>query len=616
MIWKQLFAKKSLEQLHAEAMGENRLRRVLGPVALTSLGIGAIIGAGIFVMTGRVAAEDAGPAVVTSYIVAGIACALAAFCYAEFAAMAPVAGSAYTYAYASLGEVFAWIIGWDLILEYAMSAATVAAVWSKYLNELLRVCFGEGAVVPERWCGPPFDLQGDHWVLTGNIMNLPAVVILAVVTTILVIGIRESAASNTALVVLKLGVVLFVIAVGAFYIDPANWTTIPPEERRQPEELLIPKLAQERHKENPEAAKQLTVQAVATFKMQRAEASDDPDRIERVKTHFGDVLAKITPADKQQIADVIKEAEEEAPKKAAQQEARKWGMFGLIGLNRSLVAVDNNVRSPYFPFGLSGMMLGAALVFFAFIGFDSISTHAEEAVRPQRDVPIGILASLFLCTLLYVLVAGIITGMVPYPYIDPDAAVASAFRQRAAQEGGSGLLHAAAGLIAAGALAGMTSVLLITFLSQARVFLAMARDNLLPHNIFGVVHPRFRTPHVSTMLTGGLMCVVAAFTPIYVLEEMVNIGTLFAFVVVCAAVFILRIQRPDAARPFRCPGVFVVAPLGILVNLILMLFLPVDTWLRLVIWMGAGLVIYFCFGLRYSALGQQMRKQEDATAAS
>jgi APA family basic amino acid/polyamine antiporter len=602
MIWKRLFATKSLEMLHKEMEGENRLRRVLGPVGLTSLGIGAIIGAGIFVMTGRVAAEDAGPSIVVSYIVAGIACALAAFCYAEFASMAPVAGSAYTYAYATLGELFAWIIGWDLILEYAMSAATVASSWSKYLNEFLLVCFGPNAVVPDYLCHDPFSK-------TGAIMNLPAVLILAVVTTILVIGIRESAASNTALVVLKLSVVLFVIIVGSFYVNPANWTTISQDERKQPEELLIPELARERHTGRTEEANRLQRQAVARFKTDRANDSKDEGRIERAKRRYAANLPQ-TPEEQKEVAAVLAEARARAPEKAASEEARKWGMFGQFGLNRSLVAVDDSVRSPFFPFGFSGMMLGAALVFFAFIGFDSISTHSEEAVRPQRDVPIGILASLFVCTLLYVLVSAIITGMEPYPDIDTNAAIAAAFRTRAEQGGGT-LLNLSAGLIAAGALAGMTSVLLITFLSQARIFLAMARDGMMPPKIFGAVHHRFRTPHISTMLTGAVMCVVAAFTPIYVLEEMVNIGTLFAFVVVCAAVLILRVRRPEATRPFRCPAVFVVAPLGILVNLILMLFLPWETWMRLVVWLLIGLVIYFCYGYSRSV----MSKQVEATAA-
>jgi APA family basic amino acid/polyamine antiporter len=257
------------------------------------------------------------------------------------------------------------------------------------------------------------------------------------------------------------------------------------------------------------------------------------------------------------------------------------------------------------------MMLGASLVFFAFIGFDSISTHAEEAIRPQRDVPFGILASLAVCTLLYIAVSAIITGMVPYPDIDDNAAVASAFRQLGEAEGGNKMLHASAGLIAAGGLAGMTSVLLITFLSQARVFLAMARDRLMPPSVFGAVHAKYKTPHISTMLTGGIIMVVAAFTPILVLEEMVNIGTLLAFVIVCGAVLILRIKRPDAHRPFRCPAVFLVAPLGILVNVTMMLFLPIETWLRLVIWLVIGLVIYFCYGYWRSAL----RKHVEAGTA-
>jgi APA family basic amino acid/polyamine antiporter len=279
----------------------------------------------------------------------------------------------------------------------------------------------------------------------------------------------------------------------------------------------------------------------------------------------------------------------------------KWGMVGQIGINKTLEKVDDAARSNFMPYGISGVMVGAALVFFAFIGFDSISTHSEEAIKPQRDVPFGIMASLGICTLLYVAVAGIITGMVPYPDIDVNAAVASAFTDRGAKDG-NGLLNAAGGLIAAGALAGMTSVLLITFLSQARVFLAMARDGLVPSSIFGAVHAKFKTPHISTMITGGLMMVVAAFTPILKLEEMVNIGTLFAFVVVCSAVLILRIRRPEANRPFRTPLVYVVAPAGILVNLTLMFFLAPDTWIRLVVWLGIGLCIYFTFGIRNSVM--------------
>jgi APA family basic amino acid/polyamine antiporter len=522
MLGQQLLATKSVEVLLKEMQDENRLRRVLGPVALTSLGVGAIIGAGIFVMTGRTAAELSGPAIMISFIVSGVACALAAFCYAEFASMAPVAGSAYTYAYATLGELFAWIIGWDLILEYAMSCSVVAADWTKYCNEFLEVFFHWR--IPARLCTDPFTLvdkvNGVH-----GLLNLPAAVVLALCTIVLVIGIRESATTNAILVFIKLGVVLFVILVGWHYIDWSNWTSVPVSDR------IIP---------------------------------DDPSKAE------GD-----------------------------------WGLLGTLGLNRWLAPLDDHTRSTFVPYGISGIMVGAATVFFAYIGFDSISTHSEEAKKPQRDVPIGILASLGICTLLYFGVAAVITGMEPYPRIDPDAAVAAAFR-RQSELVNSPLLRAGAGLIATGALAGMTSVLLITFLSQARIFLAMARDGLLPRSIFGTVHPRFRTPHVSTMFMGAIVTVVAAFTPIKILEDMVNIGTAMAFITVCAAVLILRNRRPDAQRPFRCPMVHVVAPLGIAVNLFMILFLSAETWIRLVGWLIIGLVVYFSYGRWRSVLAHRL----------
>jgi amino acid transporter len=474
------------------------------------------------------------------------------------------------------------------------------------------------------------------------------VVILGIVTTILVIGLRESALSNTVMVLVKLGVVIFVIAVGVWYVNPANYTEIPATERKQLQDIRLPKEAQayveaeremlkiaedwlQRHDRDAKV-KQITIdstegmlspsgsnglvlkvepiadvearseklakQAIATFRMDLAKKSGDPGFQESTRQKY----EKDLPQSKQDRL-IVEGLLVEVNKKIREAETEKWGMMAQMGINQSLAQVDNAVRSNFLPYGLSGMMLGAALVFFAFIGFDSISTHSEEAVRPQRDVPIGILASLVLCTLLYIGVAAVITGMVPYPEIDTKAAVASAFHDRANQTG-SPILNAASALIALGALAGMTSVLLITFLSQARIFLAMARDGLMPRGIFGAIHPKFRTPHISTMLTGALMAVVAAFTPIYILEQMVNIGTLFAFVVVCAAVLILRIRRPDAHRPFRCPVVYLVAPLGILVNLVLMLFLPVDTWLRLFVWLVIGLCIYFGFGMRHSSLGR------------
>jgi amino acid transporter len=652
MFWNRIFATKTLEMLDAEAKGDNRLRRVLGPVGLTSLGVGAIIGAGIFVMTGRVAAEDAGPGVLLSYAVAGVACALAAFCYSEFASMAPVAGSAYTYAYATLGELFAWIIGWDLILEYAMSAATVASVWSNYLNKLLKVL--HIPPVPDYLCSDPFSTP-------GAIMNLPAVLILMACTAVLVIGIRESAASNTALVLLKLGVVVFVIIVGAAYVNSQNWFDIPAEGRRLPEQKIISKFATNHAKlehqlltaaedwtkdfikdektakkleadtvkvdtnnagtktlvrdkavdlesekmKGDEAKSPLTLreeklarQALAAFIVSIADKDEHTDSAhwKKMRERYVGKLPT-NEKDKEVVAAILRKASEKAPEEVA----KKWGLIAEFGITDSLKTIDNQTRSNFMPYGFSGVMLGAALVFFAFIGFDSISTHSEEAIKPQRDVPIGILASLGICTVLYIAVSAVITGMVPYYDIDTSAAIASAFTDEG-EKTQSWVLNAAGGLIAAGALAGMTSVLLITFLSQARIFLAMARDGLMPHAIFGAVHEKFKTPHVSTVLTGTLMSIVSAFTPIYVLEEMVNIGTLFAFVVVCAAVLILRIKRPEAHRPFRCPIVFVVAPLGILVNLTLMFFLPVETWQRLVYWLLAGLVIYFFYGYHNSVM--------------
>jgi basic amino acid/polyamine antiporter, APA family len=507
--WQQLWARKSIEDLNAELASENRLHRVLGPIGLTSLGVGAIIGSGIFVTTGRSAALDAGPAILLSYVIAGTACLFAALCYAEFASLAPVAGSAYTYAYATVGELLAWIIGWDLVLEYAMSCACVAASWSEYFNEFLWLTIHWR--IPDYLCKDPFSTPG-AW------LNLPAVAIVFLVSTVLVFGIRESAMTNAILVIMKVGVVIFVILVGWSFVKPENWTSVPVEAR----------------------------------------------------------LMRANPAD-------------------------GWGILGRYGFHERFGSWDDWTRSSFAPYGISGIILGASRVFYAYLGFDSISTHSEEARHPQRDVPIGILASLVICTVLYVGVSAVITGMEPYPEINQEAAVAAAFRKQA-EITGRPLLRASAILISLGALAGMTSVLLITFLSQARIFLAMARDRLLPESVFAAIHPKYRTPHLSTILTGALMAVVAAFTPITKLEEMVNIGTLMAFIMVCTAVLILRIQRPDVPRPFKTPFVFLLAPAGIAINLLLMFFLPFDTWVRLFVWLAIGLVVYFTYGMRRSRL--------------
>jgi amino acid transporter len=616
MIRQRLFARKSLEMLHEEMKGENRLRRVLGPVALTALGIGAIIGAGIFVTTGATAASKAGPAVVISYAVAGLGCALAALCYAEFASMAPVAGSAYTYAYATLGELFAWIIGWDLVLEYAMSCGVLAADWTKYFNVFLEVCF--------HWRVPDF-LSSDPFSSPGAWVNLPAVLIMAGSTIVLVIGIRESAMTNAILVIIKVGVVLFVIGAGIWHVNPANWTSVPVAYRKTTDvgDLLrrYPEIGKHlgpgAHKflsgtallERFPGAVDLVARSIEEKIGALPSVNQLRDRPDLLRYLPDQNYRNMTGAELIQDPEVRKTIKKkaEAEIKNLESDENKWGVIALLGLHRWLEGLDDQSRSPFVPYGISGVLVASAAVFFAYLGFDAISTHSEEARRPQRDVPIGILASLGICTLLYLGVSAVITGMEPYPLIDEDAGVAEAFHHLSRQQDNLAL-RLSAGLIAAGALAGMTSVILITLLSQARIFLAMARDGLLPPSVFGAVHPRFRTPHRSTMLTGGLLCVITALVPLGVLFNLVNIGTLLAFIIVCSAVLLLRLRRPEAYRPFRCPLVYLVAPLGVAVNLLMMLFLPVETWLRLIGWLVLGLMIYYFYGYRHSALGRQMEQ--------
>jgi len=498
----QLFATKSLKQLLEEMAGENRLRRVLGPVQLTSLGVGAIIGAGIFVATGAAARNVAGPALMLSYVAAGVTCIFAALCYAEFASMVPVAGSAYTYAYATLGEFFAWIIGWDLVLEYAVGAATVANGWSGYFQSVLAKF---GAQLPPALAGPPiiYDTTAGHFVRTAGIVNLPAILIVTLVTVVLVKGIQESASFNATMVFLKVTVVFFVILVGAFYINPGNWSPFAP-----------------------------------------------------------------------------------------------YGMSGLSFFGRPLMGQVNPGGQPV------GMLAGAAIIFFAYIGFDSVSTHAEEAKNPRRDVPIGIIASLLICTVLYIAVVAVLTGMVKYDRLSVDAGVSDAFKQAG--------LPWAEFIIAAAGVAGITSVLLVLMLSAPRVFLAMARDGMVPPGFFGDVHPRFRTPWKSTILIGVFVSVLTGFLPIDALLHMTNIGTLFAFLIVCAAVLIMRRTNPNAERPFRAPLYPLIPILGILSCLMLMFSLPVENWYRLLVWMIIGFVIYFVYGYHHSHL----RLQHDAVAAA
>ena len=489
-----LFAKKPLALLLEEMKGEIRLRRVLGPVTLTSLGVGAIIGTGIFVLTGVAAHDKAGPGLVLSFAAAGVACVFAALCYAEFASMAPVAGSAYTYAYATLGELFAWIIGWDLVLEYAVGSSTVAHGWSAHFQDLLK---SFGIHIPYAFANAPFDFSPDtgRFFTTGAFFDVPAIIITAIITAILVKGIRESAGFNAGMVIVKLAIVLFVIVVGAFYVDPANWHPFAP-----------------------------------------------------------------------------------------------YGYTGISFFGHTLFGQTGSGGAPL------GVLAGAAIIFFAYIGFDSVSTHAEEAKNPKRDVPIGIIASLIICTVLYIIVSGILTGMVPYDKIDINAPVSNAFAQKG--------LPWAQRLIDVGAITGITSVLLVMMLSQPRVLLAMARDGLIPTSFFGAIHDKFRTPWKATILTGCFVATMAAFLPLRILAELTNIGTLLAFVIVCSAVLIMRRTNPDAERPFRAPFVPLVPILGILSCLLLMFSLPAENWWRLIIWLLLGFTIYFSYGRRHSVMAK------------
>jgi basic amino acid/polyamine antiporter, APA family len=466
-----LLRTKSIEQLVGDVEhGSKALKRTLTAMDLTLLGIGAIIGTGIFVLTGTAAASKAGPAIVLSYVLAGLACGFAALCYAEFAAMIPISGSAYTYAYATLGEIFAWMIGWDLILEYAVGSMTVAVGWSGYFQRILA----------------GFDLHLPIWMMAapaaaaGAVINLPAVLIVLGIMVLLVVGVRESARFNAAMVTIKLAAVLFFIAVGVTYVKPANW-------------------------------------------------------------------------------------------------------------------------SPFMPYGFPGVMTGAAVVFFAYIGFDAVSTTAEEAKNPSRDLPIGIIASLVVCTVLYLAVAGILSGIVPVVQYKEDLQFINAPVGYALA-----LIHKdwAAGLVSAGAVAGITSVLLVMLMSQPRIFFAMSRDQLLPAGV-SKVHPRFRTPYITTMITCFIVALVAGFVPIEILGEMTSIGTLFAFVVVSLAVIVLRVKRPDARRPFRVPFGFVIPVLGVLSCLYLMVSLSVMTWVRFLGWLDIGMVIYWFYGRTHSPLADR-----------
>lgn len=455
----------------------------LGALSITFIGIGCIIGAGIFVLTGTAAAHYAGPGIMISFIIGGIACAFVGLCYAELAALLPVSGSTYTYTYATPGELFAWIIGWDLILEYAMGAATVAVGWSGYFRSLLH---NVGIDIPAAYASAPgtvAETLADGTVVHG-IVNLPAAIIIGLLTLLLIMGTKESARLNNIMVIIKLAVVFAFILVGVGYINTANWDPFV------------------------------------------------PDNI---------------------------------------------GTFG--------------------EFGWSGVLRGSAVVFFAFIGFDAVSTAAQEAKNPQRDLPIGILASLVICTILYIAVAAVMTGIVPYTQLgvaDPIAKAVDVI----------GLTWFSV-LIKIGALAGLTTVILVLLYGQSRIFFTISKDGLLPP-LFSQVHPTLRTPWKSQIMIGTIVAIVAALTPIGILGEMVSIGTLFAFILVCGAVMYLRKSDAAVARPFRTPGVPYVPVLGILFCLLLMSGLPFDTWMRLIVWLAIGLAIYFAYGRSHSALRKRM----------
>ncbi|MGW2228710.1 amino acid permease [Streptomyces formicae] len=492
-----LFRTKSVEQsIRDTEEPEHALKKSLSALDLTVFGVGVIIGTGIFVLTGKIAKETAGPAVALAFVVAGLVCALAALCYAEFASTVPVAGSAYTFSYASLGEFPAWIIGWDLILELALGCAVVAVGWSGYMRSLLDTA---GMHLPQA-------LSGTHEGKFG--FDLLACVLVLVLTAILVAGMKLSSRVTNVIVAVKVTVVLLVIIVGAFFITGANYDPfVPPSEP--------------------------------------AEGG-------------GGITAPLVQL-----------------------------MFGFTPSH----------------FGVMGIFTAAAVVFFAFIGFDIVATAAEETRNPQRDVPRGIIGSLLICTILYVAVSVVVTGMQKYSDLSTDAPLADAFKA---------VGHPFwAGLISFGAAVGLTSVCMILLLGQTRVFFAMSRDGLLPKT-FSKVHPTFGTPYRSTMLLGGIVAVVAGFTSIDELAELVNIGTLFAFVVVALGVIVLRKQRPDLPRSFRTPLVPFVPILSVLASLWLMLNLPAETWLRFGVWMVLGVVIYFLYGRSHSRLHVRDPHADDA----
>ncbi len=590
----QLFARKSLKVLLDEMAGEHRLRRVLGPVTLTALGVGAVIGAGIFVATGAAAREVAGPSLMVSYGLAGLTCIFAALCYAEFASMAPVAGSAYTYAYTTMGELFAWIIGWDLVLEYAVGAATVANGWSGYFQSVLAKL---GIIVPMVFSGAPHKYDQGH--------ILPNVVGEVSRSAVSPQAVKDQDPEQAE----KQGGKPFKVTQKAMDSEEAHWA----DGSVQPAKGVFWTFSMKAKGED---------RTVVVGKV------DDPNtealiqNRERAWINLPAILVALAVT-----AILVKGISESAGFNALMVAIKVAAVLFVIAVGAFFINPVNWTRdfAPYDWTGVSffgipvlgktnaagapvGMIAGAAIIFFAYIGFDSVSTHAEEAIRPQRDVPIGIIASLLICTILYIAVVAVLTGMVPYLELSKDAGVSDAFK-KVAESRGLPWLGWAEFIIALAGVAGITSVLLVMMLSAPRVFLAMARDGLVPRSIFASVHPTFKTPWISTILIGLFVASMTGFLPIDALLHLTNIGTLFAFVVVCAAVLIMRRIDPGAARPFRCPLVPLVPTLGILSCLLLMFSLPWENWARLGGWLLLGLLVYFIYGRRHSLLGQELRKE-------
>lgn len=511
----KLFGKKDIDLLVREANdpniesgGHGGFQRHLTAFSITMLGVGAIIGAGIFSLTGVAAANYAGPGIVYSFLIGGVLCAFAGLCYAEMAAMVPVSGSAYAYSYATLGEVVAWIIGWDLILEYAFGAVTVSASWSGYFISLLTKTFGihfsDSMMMFTK--GPwEFVTLADGSQVHGY-WNLPASMIALFVMCVLYRGIKESTTMNNIIVFVKVAIILAFIALGWGVIDSANWIANP---------------------------------SVSGF-------------------------ASLVPPE---------------------------GM-----------SIRNG--EPFMSYGWNGVLTGAGVVFFAYIGFDALSTTAQEAKNPQRDLPIGMICSLLLCTVIYILMALVMTGVVPYKELgvsDPVAVGVDAIVMKNNWSPAIGGIIS--GVVKFGALAGLTSVVLVMMLAQTRIFYAMAKDGLLPW--FNQLHPKYSTPSVATVVTGVFVAICGGAMPMSLVGELVSIGTLLAFVLVCAGVFILRHTKPDIARPFKTPVYWLIAPLGMISCLWVMSSLPHDTWLRLIVWLAIGFVIYFTYGVKHSKLRQQ-----------